>query len=419
MRKFALSSLAVALLAVGFMPIAEAAIYHITLSAGGRLTTAPGVWLKVDATLYRDRKVARAKYKFKNRYQWYAFKAKEWDVFAKKGRVGNPPVVQGSWLHTGRSKLRTDNAWKCGVPGDYALVCQTSKTNWNGAGVLKIRVAVPKAAPRPRRPMRKVTKILVKPETATLRPGQRLDFVATAMDQWGKPMNVTLDTACTGGGSVTGCAFIAGRKPGKYQIWVRHAGTNVARIIEVTVVQPRVVTKITVNRAKVVVRPGQKVTVIASALDQFDQIMNVPLEYSTTGGGVMHGNTYVAGQAEGDYQIWVRHKGSNIASVVTVVILQPRVLTHLTVTNPIQRARPGDHVVVEVMGWDQKNRKMAASGLTWTCNGRAFKGGSFTAPRRSGHYRIVVTHSSGVSAWADVYVTNGGNGGRGRGRGRR
>lgn len=406
MKKARMASFA-AILTLGLMTGVAEANYSITLT--GRASCQAKQWVTVKATLYRYGKLARTKYVHKNRYQWYAFTWNDWLAFKKRNFQGNHPRVRGVWQKP-NSKFDITNNWNAAVNGTYALVCQTSKTNWYGAGYLKVVVG-PAPAPRPRprpKPARKVTKIVVSPASATIKPGQSLEIRATCYDQWARAMpRVKLSYVAAGGGTISGNCYVAGRVPGKYQIWVRDPNSGVARVVDVTIIQPAVVTRIVVTPPKAQVRPGGAVQFNACAYDQFGKAMNVNLEYVSQAGGYFKGSTFYAGAKPGRVLTWVRHRGTNVAQVVEINIVDPRILTYLTIKNPVKRARCGTQVKLELQAWDQYNRPMPVpSNCSWSCSRRArLWNSTFFAPNQPGQYIVeVVDPNTRVKAKAYLYV---------------
>lgn len=406
MKKARMASFA-ALLVVGlFTGVAEA---NYTITMTGRAKCQAKQWVTVKATLYRYGKLARSKYVHKNRYQWYAFTWTDWQAFKKRNFQGNHPRVQGVWQKK-NSKFDITNNWNSGRNGDFVLVCQTSKTNWYGAGYLRVKVG-PIAAPRPRprpKPVRKVTKVVLSPLHSKIKPGQSLIIHAICYDQYSRPIQgVKLSYVAAGGGTMSGNCYQAGRVPGKYQIWVRDPISGVASVADVTIIQPAVLTRIVVTPPKATLRPGGAVRFSACAYDQFGKAMAANLEYVSQAGGHFKGSTFYAGAKPGRVLTWVRHRATNVAQVVEINIIDPRVLTYLTIKNPVKRARCGTQVKLELQGWDQYNRPMAVpSNCSWSCSRRArLWNNTFFAPNQPGQYVVeVVDPKTRVRAKAFLYV---------------
>jgi len=406
-----LKSLALSVLIVGACAgTASAAIFNISLSAGGHTSCAPSEWLTVTATLYRNRRTAGFRHIHDHRYQWYAFRSSEWKRFVKRGYTAPAPTPVGRWARA-NSKYEIRNAWCAPTAGRYTLVCSTSKTFWQGAGVLdihaenRVRRAPP---PRPRaRPRPRVTRVVLNPARCSLKVGESVNIAATVYDQFNNTCaGVPLRYSAAGGGHMSGSRFIAGRKPGTFDVWVVHDPTGKAAVVKVTIIQPVVCNRIIVTPTRVSLFPGEQVALRAVAYDQYNRAMTCGFSYDCSGGGRIAGNRFVAGSQPGTYQVWVRAAAFGISQVVNVTVRQRNQLTHLVFREPVKRVRAGQRVLLELLGFDQENRPMTLSPAScrWDCRTGTISRGSFWSHRTGMHKVVVYDSASGKSATAWIYV---------------
>lgn len=275
------------------------------------------------------------------------------------------------------------------------------------------RPAPPPPPPAPRPERLDVKEIRVSPPRAQCNVGESVAISAQAFDQHGRPYGkARLEFKATGGGRMDGSTFIA-EAPGNWDIWVTHRKSGTSKVVQITVVEPIVCRRIVLTPSARQVHCGQQLNFNAVAYDQHGRPINVPIELSTEGDcGSFRGNVFHAGTRAGRYTLWARHRGSDVACSVEIEIVDPVILSLVTVENQVSRVRCGGTVRLELRGWDQYYRPMELdlSGLNFGCS--AGPGSwdlatlTFRAPRRPGAYTVTVAHPSlrGVTATAYIYV---------------
>jgi hypothetical protein len=173
------------------------------------------------------------------------------------------------------------------------------------------------------------------------------------------------------------------------------------------------VTKITVRASHTVVYPGQKLTIHATAIDQFGKAMpHVQLSYKCArNAGTFRGPVFTAGRSAGRVTLWVSHGETNIARSCSITIKEPIRLAHLVVVNPVQRLACGRQIALTIKAFDQYNRPLKIRSYLKHLGVKTSKGGyfdkrrcTFYAPKSPGHHWVKIYYSQEVYAYAYIYV---------------
>ncbi len=152
--------------------------------------------------------------------------------------------------------------------------------------------------------------------------------------------------------------------------------------------------------------PGERLQVNAYGWDaRGNQVSeNCVWDWGCTGGSV-GGGWYTAGDAPGTYQVWVTERNTRIRCTIEVVIRATVRLIHIAPRVVV--LRPGQRVQFTFQAYDPFNRPVHAGDAVYHFDGGTMTAdGWFTAGHGSGqHYRVEITHPSGASDWADVFIT--------------
>jgi hypothetical protein len=165
-----------------------------------------------------------------------------------------------------------------------------------------------------------------------------------------------------------------------------------------------VLEKVLVTPADVELLPGVTAAFSAKGRMTDDNLTNISVAWSATGGTISGSGVYTAGSAPGTYRVIGRVAGGSLADTSRVTISQPvATLVSLTLT-PGTGTVPVGGVVDFATSATWTNGSTALPVLSWTSQaGSVDPEGRWTAPATAGTYRIIARHASGTVADTAVF----------------
>lgn len=307
----------------------------------------------------------------------------EVNVYNNKGQ--QVPVAT-SWSATG-GQVQSDGTYTAGrIPGNYLVTLGVENTTVEIPVVIRAEVA---------------SRIVLLPNSASLKPGETMKFQVTVYSDQGAPMETSLKWQARGGNIDRAGNYQAGYVPGQYIVEVSTDNGLVAQAtvsIQTAVVVQATVQRITLKPRTARISPEERVKYEAKAFDASGAEVACNFNWVVEGGR-MEGNVYIAGSQEGKFLVTVTApSGVKENSTVIISANTPRPTkekpARLIVTPHEVSLKCGEQCSFQVKAVD-KNGNPAEAELKWEASGGIIDAsGTYRAGDVAGTYTIAVTETA-------------------------
>ena len=235
--------------------------------------------------------------------------------------------------------------------------------------------------------------LLISPQNATARAGQRVTFTVGDWTSRGNPVSGRTEWTASGG-TIDSSGVFSATQVGEYTVSARRGGKAGRARITVTAA---VVTAIVITPDSGVVAAGGRFTFSATARRSDGTSGAVVADWTATGGSIDTAGTFTAGGTAGTYRVIARERGGTLADTATIRVTAAAATLTALVLNPAQVSlQRGAQQQFSASGtWSDGTT--APPPVTWTATGGTVtSGGIYTAGQTPGTYRVIAQHTGGT-----------------------
>ncbi len=246
-----------------------------------------------------------------------------------------------------------------------------------------------------------ISHVAISPKEKTLAPGEKILFSALVYDEKGHVLSTGFQWTATGGEIDQKGEFIAGEKEGEFQVTVASSLGEQAQA-KVTITAPKVpsysITRLEVNPGEVNIFSTKETKFTVNAYDASGKIVDSPeVAWEASGGTIDQQGKFIAGEIPGDYQVIVKHIGSEIRSQAMIKI-QSDTLYHLVIKPAQAEVKPGGKIRFESRLYRGENEVWTWPwDISYLADQGKLEDNVFTAPETPGTYKIKIRHSKAVA----------------------
>lgn len=237
----------------------------------------------------------------------------------------------------------------------------------------------------------RVTRLTITPARADLRLGDIQQFVAAAVDQHGRAVQVPIQWQCSGNGTLSQTGHFKANLPGAFRVTALVPGTNLADTAAVTVTAGvhLLVTRLVISPATATLAAGTTEQFTATAYGRKNRPVQVPIEWRCTGGAAISRGGLLSATRPGPCRVTALVPGTRIDATVAVTVTPPVLpVARIDVSpaNPtVLLGRPQQFTAI---AYDARGRRVLVP-LVW----HAYGGGSMSPtglfrPNRGGTWRV-------------------------------
>ncbi len=250
-----------------------------------------------------------------------------------------------------------------------------------------------------------VQSVVLSPDTVTLRPGTRQQFIAFANYTDGTFAPAAAVYTTTAGQITSSGLYTATQVPGSYRVIARHLASGKADTADVVVAASSMVRVIlSPPTSSLTTGSAQQFTVLGKFSDS--STAPVAVTFVATGGTITAGGLYTAGQTVGAYNVFATTTNGLFADTSTVQINQPNVvLTSVRIRPRTVSILAGSGQQFSATGTYSDGSQATIIPTYQVTGGTITAAGAYTAPAQPGSYRVIAKVGS-VADTADVTVTS-------------
>ncbi len=254
-------------------------------------------------------------------------------------------------------------------------------------------------SPNPTQPI-PITSLEIGPKIGSARPGEVIQFTATARNAKGAVATAEVDWTATGG-SVSPTGSFVSEVFGQFQVTARlRANPTIADSARVGVfVDPRDVLKLSITPDGMEITEGEGLQLEATAeLADGSVVVQPALAWSADIGQVDGSGYFIAPEAEGQFAVQARAASGVTGTAKVVVRATKRNLQRVEVTPGSTSLAPGQTQQFTAIGiWEFGFQK--AIPLVWSSTGGSISPeGVFTAGSAPGNFRVIARYKLGAQA---------------------
>jgi hypothetical protein len=254
---------------------------------------------------------------------------------------------------------------------------------------------------------RRLVKLVVTPDPATIAVGSSKRFTASAKLSDGSAVDVKV-TWSASGGTIDSSGLYTADSAGAYRVFARNESLQLADTASVTAgSQQASVTAVTLSPASVTLSPGSTQRFAATAKLSDGSTSPAEVTYSATGGSVTQDGVYTAGTTGGAFRVIAKQSGGTLADTTAVTISETSTsppptgspsVTAITLSPASVTLSPGG---IQRMTATAKLSDGATSpaNVTYQATGGSITSdGLYTAGQTAGTFRVIAMQSGGPLA---------------------
>lgn len=247
-----------------------------------------------------------------------------------------------------------------------------------------------------------VTRILIIPRAAKIKPGKTVQFKGYSFNAQGKKIRASLSWSASGGKIDQTGMFTAGKNAGIFQVMVKHK--QVQSIAKIEIEKPRAtIKKLVIFPKKNVVKIGERITFQAYSIDQYGKKKKASVAWFASGGKIDAFGNFRAGNKQETITIVALSRKANIKAKTTVSVTAPTFTYHIEVTPKKITVNPKQKIRYKVALFRNGKEEWSwGRDFTFFSPEGSFDDMVYTAPSKPGTYKIKVRHYRGTT---EVMVT--------------
>lgn len=255
-------------------------------------------------------------------------------------------------------------------------------------------------SPNPTQPI-PITSLEIEPKIGSARPGEVIQFSATARNAKGAVAIAEVDWTATGGSSISPTGTFVSEVFGQFQVTARvRANPVIADSARVGVfVDPRDILKLSITPDGMEITEGEGLQLEATAeLADGSVVLQPALAWSADIGQVDGSGYFIAPEAEGQFAVLAR-AASGVTGAATVSVKRiSRNLERVQVSPGSATLVPGETQQFTGVGVWESGLEKAVS-LVWSSTGGTIStDGLFTAGSTPGNFRVIARYAQGTLA---------------------
>ncbi len=243
----------------------------------------------------------------------------------------------------------------------------------------------------------------VSPTSDTLEIGETIQFAAQGKDQFGEDIAGVASWTVDGGGTINANGLFTATTSGLFTATASNgSATGTA---EIRVNGAATLTAIAISPATIQIYTNETATFTAQGYDQFGEILATSVIWTSNGGSVATDGLFTP-DAAGSFEVTAT--SGSISNTATVTVLDPPVLTSISVSPNLSNLDLGETQAYAAQGLDQYGDAIASSVL-WTTSGGTITSDGIFSSTSEGTFTITASDGA-ISGTAQAFVQEAVNG---------